>query len=63
MTSKTFTITINVIEMQNKVNNALKAAKIDNLLISTVIVSQFKVSIVFITCEDTAKDLLKHQHV
>ena len=60
---QSITITINTIKMWNKVNNALKAAKIDNLLVSTVIVSQFGAIIVFTTCEDTAKDLLKHQHV
>ena len=63
MKPKTSTTTINAIDMQNKVNNALKTAKIDNLLVATVAISQSEVSIVFTTSEGTAEDLLKHQHV
>jgi len=63
MKPKTPTTTINAIDMRNKVNNALKTAKIDNLLVATVAISQSEASIVFTTSEGTAKDLLKHQHV
>ncbi len=49
--------------MRNKVNNALKTAKIDNLLVSSVAILQSEASIVFTTSEDTAEDLLKHQHI
>lgn len=63
MKPKTPTTTINAIDMRNKVNNALKTAKIDNLLVSTVAISQSGASIVFTTSEGTAEDLLKHQHV
>jgi len=63
MKPKTPTTTINAIDMQNKVNNALKTAKIDNLLVATVAISQSEASIVFTTSEGTAEDLLKHQHV
>jgi hypothetical protein len=38
-------------------------SKIDNLLVSTVAISQSEASIVFTISEDTAEDLLKHQHV
>jgi len=60
MKSKTSITTINAIDMRNKINNALKTAKTDNLLVSTVAISQSGVSIVFTICEDTAEDLLKH---
>ena len=63
MKPKTPTTTLNAIDMRNKVNNALKTAKIANLLVSTVAISQSGASIVFTTSEDTAEDLLKHQHV
>ena len=63
MKPKTPPTSINAIDMRNKINNALKTAKIDNLLVSTVAISQSKTSIVFTTSEGTAEDLLKHQHV
>jgi hypothetical protein len=49
--------------MRNKINNALKTAKIDNVLVSTVAISQSEASIVFTTSEGTAEDLLQHQDV
>ena len=63
MKPKTIPTAINAIEMRNKINNALKTAKIDNLLVATVAISQSGASIVFTTSEGTAEDLLKHQHV
>ena len=60
MKLKTPQTTINVIDMRNKINNALKAAEIDNLLVSTVAISQSRASIVFTTSEGTVEDLLKH---
>ena len=63
MKPKTIPTAINAIEMRNKINNALKTAKIDNLLVATVAISQSEASIVFTTSEGTAEDLLKHQHV
>jgi hypothetical protein len=49
--------------MRNKINNALKTAKIDNVLVSTVAILQSEASIVFTTSEGTAEDLLQHQDV
>ncbi len=63
MKSKTISTAINAIEMRNKINNALKTAKIDNVLVSTVAISQSEASIVFTTSEGTAEDLLQHQDV
>jgi len=63
MKPKTISTAINAIEMRNKINNALKTVKIDNVLVSTVAISQSEVSIVFTTSEGTAEDLLQHQDV
>ena len=63
LTPKTKINAINPIVMRNKINNAIKTAKIDNLLVSTVALSQSGASMVFTTSEGTADDLLKHQKV
>ncbi len=49
--------------MRNKINSAIKTAKIDNLLVSTVALSQSEASVIFTISEGTAEDLLKHQKV
>ena len=63
LTPKTKVNIINSILLHNKVNSALKTAKIDNLLVSTVALSQSGASLVFTTCEGTAEDLLKHEKI
>jgi len=63
MKPKTISTAINAIEMRNKINNALKTVKINNVLVSTVAISQSEASIVFTTSEGTAEDLLQHQDV
>ena len=63
MKPKTVITAINPIEMCNNINSALKAVKVDNVLVSTVAISQSGASIVFTTSEGTAEDLLQHQHV
>ena len=63
MKPKTVITAINLIEMCNNINSALKAVKVDNVLVFTVAISQSGTSIVFTTSEGTAEDLLQHQHV
>ena len=47
---------------RDTINNALKAAKIDNVLVATVAIFKTGASIVVTTAEDnTAEDLLKHK--
>ena len=57
-------MTINSLAYRNTINNALKIAKVENVLVSTVAVSRTDVSIVVTTAEEnTAKELLKHRAV
>ncbi|SLM39078.1 hypothetical protein LPUS_09506 [Lasallia pustulata] len=62
LTPKTAVTSINSIAYRNTINNALKQAKINNVLVSTVAVSRTGASIVVTTAEgNTAEDLLKHK--
>ena len=56
---KVVIITVNSVVYRDTINNALKEAKIDNVLIATVAASRTGVSIVMITAEgNTAENLL-----
>ena len=64
LTSETKGIAINSLAYRNAINNALKTAKVENVLVSTVAVSRTGASIVVTTAEEnTAKELLKHRAV
>ncbi|SLM33943.1 hypothetical protein LPUS_02573 [Lasallia pustulata] len=64
LTPKTAVTSINSIAYRNTINNALKQAKINNVLVSTVAVSRTGASIVVTTAEgNTAEDLLKHKAI
>lgn len=55
--------TINSVVYRNTINNALKKAKINNILITTVTVSRTEASIVVTTAENnTAEDLITVSH-
>ena len=57
-------IAINSLAYRNAINNALKTAKVENVLVSTVIVFRTDASIVVITVKgNTAEELLKHRAV
>ena len=62
LVSKTAVTIINSSVYRDTINNALKAAKIDNVLVATVAIFRTDASIVVTTAEDnTAEDLLKHK--
>ena len=64
LVSKTAVTIINSIIYRDTINNALKAAKIDNVLVATVTIFRTGASIVVTTAEEnTAEDLLKHKAV
>ncbi|SLM38799.1 hypothetical protein LPUS_09148 [Lasallia pustulata] len=64
LTPKTAVTSVNSIAYRNTINNALKQAKINNVLVSTVAVSRTGASIVVTTAEgNTAEDLLKHKAI
>ena len=64
LVSKTSVTTVNLVLYRDTINNALKAVKIKNILIATVIIFRTETSIVMITAEEnTAKDLLKHKTI
>ena len=57
-------IAVNSLAYRNAINNALKTAKVENVLVLTVTVSRTDASIVVTTVkENTAEDLLKHRAV
>ena len=56
--------TVNSIVYRDIINNALKEAKIDNVLVTTVTAFRTEVSIVVTTAEEnTAEDLLQHKAI
>ena len=56
--------TVNSIVYRDIINNALKEAKIDNVLVTTVTAFRTEVSIVVTTAEEnTAEDLLQHRAI
>ena len=56
--------TVNSVVYRDTINNALKEAKIDNVLVATVAASRTGASIVVITAEgNTAEDLLQHKAI
>ena len=64
LTLETKGIAINSLAYRNAINNALKIAKVENVLVSTVAVFRTDISIVVITAEEnTAEELLKHRAV
>ena len=64
LTPETKDIAINSLAYRNAINNALKTAKVENVLVSTVAVSRTSASIVITTAEgNTAEELLKHRAV
>ncbi|SLM41109.1 hypothetical protein LPUS_12025 [Lasallia pustulata] len=64
LTPKTAVTSINSIAYRNTINNALKQAKINNVLVLTVAVSRTDASIVVTTAEEnTAEDLLKYKAI
>ena len=64
LTLKTKDIAVNSLAYRNAINNALKIAKIENVLVSTVAVFRTGASIVVTTAEgNTAEELLKHRAV
>ena len=64
LVSKTAVTIINSSVYRDTINNALKAAKIDNVLIATVAIFRTDANIVVTTAEDnTAEDLLKHKAI
>ena len=57
-------IAVNSLAYRNTINNALKTAKVENMLVLTVAVFRTNASIVVIIAEEnTAEDLLKHRAV
>ena len=64
LTLETKSIAVNSLAYRNAINNALKTAKVENVLVSTVAVFRTDASIVVITAEEnTAEELLKHRAV
>ena len=64
LTSETKDIAINSLAYRNAINNALKTAKVENVLVLTVTVFRTDASIVVTTAEgNTAEELLKHRAV
>ena len=56
--------TVNSVVYRDTINNALKEAKIDNVLVATVAASRTGASIVVTTAEgNTAEDLLQHKAI
>ena len=56
--------TVNSVVYRDTINNALKEAKIDNVLVATVAVSRIEASIVVTTAEgNTTEDLLQHKAI
>ena len=56
--------TVNSVVYRDTINNALKEAKIDNVLVATVAASRTEASIVVTTAErNTAEDLLQHKAI
>ena len=64
LTPETKDIVINSLAYRTAINNALKIAKVENVLVSTVAVFRTDASIVVTTAEEnTAEELLKHRAV
>ena len=64
LTLETKGIAVNSLAYRNAINNALKTAKVENVLVSTVTVFRTDASIVVTTAkENTAEELLKHRAV
>ena len=64
LTLETKGIAINSLAYRNTINNALKTAKVENVLVLTVAVFRTDASIVVTTAEEnTAEELLKHRAV
>ena len=64
MTPKNPVSDINSMIYRDKVNQALKDAKIDSVMVATVAMSYANKNIVFTTTENTtAKELLKHKDI
>ena len=64
LVSKTSVITVNSVFYRDTIKNALKTAKIKNILIITVTIFRIEASIVIITAEEnTVKDLLKYKNI